>query len=121
MKAVRIETARCELPYASSSRPHAANSSDIAPLLSQPFEPVVKAGGCRRRALREDAATLKWSSTTRWRAADCTNLIGIVDLSFVGLYELICEAAEQLEAADGRCCSVCVDGRSSSHVRFGTA
>ena len=44
-----------------------------------------------------------------------------MDISFVGLYTLICEAAEQLGAADGRCCSIGVDGRGSSHVRFGTA
>ena len=30
----------------------------------------------------------------------------MVEISFVGLYKLICEAAEQLEAADGCCCSV---------------
>ena len=38
MKPLTIETARCDLPYASSSRPHAANSSDFAPLPFQPFE-----------------------------------------------------------------------------------
>ena len=38
MKAVRIETARCELPYASSSSPHSANSHVFAPLPFQPFE-----------------------------------------------------------------------------------
>ena len=42
--------------------------------------------------------------TARWRAAGCTNLITMMDLSSVGLYKLNCEAAEQLEAADG-CCS----------------
>ena len=39
--------------------------------------------------------------------------------SFVGLYTLICEAAEQLEAADRCCSSVGVDGRTVPRVRFG--
>ena len=45
----------------------------------------------------------------------------MVEISFVGLYKLIYEAAEQLEAADGCCCSVGVDGRTERRVRFGLA
>ena len=59
MKAVRIETARCELPYASSSRPHRENSHEEAPLLLQPFEPVLKAGAAAGGRWREHAATVK--------------------------------------------------------------
>ena len=42
-----------------------------------------------------------------------------MDLSFVGLYKLIYEAAEQLEVADGCCSSVGVDGRTVPRMRFG--
>ena len=43
----------------------------------------------------------------------------MVEVSFVGLYKLICEAAEQLEAADRCCYSVGDDGRTEPRVRFG--
>ena len=37
MKTLRIETARCELPYASFPAPHAAHRNDYQPLNIQPL------------------------------------------------------------------------------------
>ena len=57
------------------------------PSLLQPLEQICGQLGIRWRSCEEQSESVKLGPVTRWRAADGSNLIRMVDLSWVGLFK----------------------------------